>query len=43
MNLEVAKKLIGKELQKYKNDKTCFKSYTDCIRELNAWLKEMKK
>lgn len=43
MNLEEIKKLLQKELQKYEKNKTSFKPYTDCMRELNIWLKEMKK
>jgi len=42
MNLDEIKKLLEKELQKYKKDKTSFKPYTECMKELNSWLKEIK-
>lgn len=43
MNIDEIKILIQKELDRYAKDKTKFKPYTDCIRDLNNSLKEMKK
>ena len=43
MKIDELKKLLQKELEKYKKDKTSFKSYMDSMRETNNWLKGMKK